>query len=123
MSDGPAAAGPSPAGPAAADAVPASAVPANARGCEHEPAGAVEPRSDGCAECLRAGGIWFHLRLCLTCGHVGCCDRSPGQHATAHFRAAGHPVIRSFEAGEAWRWCYLDEEAFGLDDEGVAGSA
>lgn len=63
----------------------------------------------GCEECLAAGGRWVHLRLCLECGHVGCCDSSPGKHATAHFHGTGHPVIRSFEPGEAWRWCYVDE--------------
>lgn len=61
------------------------------------------------------GAEWFHLRLCLGCGHVGCCDRSPNQHATAHFQTTGHPVIRSFEPGEDWRWCFVDELAIGLD--------
>lgn len=64
---------------------------------------------EGCAECLRDGTSWVHLRLCLDCGHVGCCDSSPGRHATAHFHEAGHPVMRSFELGEAWRWCFVDE--------------
>lgn len=64
---------------------------------------------DGCAECLATGGRWVHLRMCLTCGHVGCCDSSPNRHATAHFRQTDHPVVRSFEPGEDWRWCYLDE--------------
>lgn len=63
----------------------------------------------GCETCLATGGRWVHLRLCRTCGHVGCCDSSPGRHATAHFHATRHPVIRSFEPGEAWSWCYLDE--------------
>ncbi len=63
----------------------------------------------GCEECLQEGVEWVHLRLCMTCGHVGCCDSSPGTHATKHSRATGHPVIRSFEPGEAWRWCYVDE--------------
>jgi uncharacterized UBP type Zn finger protein len=63
----------------------------------------------GCQECLAEGGRWVHLRLCLTCGHVGCCDSSPRRHATAHFHATDHPVIRSFEPGEDWRWCFLDE--------------
>ena len=63
----------------------------------------------GCAECLAGGTRWVHLRLCESCGHVGCCDSSPMRHATAHFRATGHPVIRSFEPGEDWRWCYLHE--------------
>jgi uncharacterized UBP type Zn finger protein len=72
----------------------------------------VEPQTpEGCAECLATGGRWVHLRLCLTCGHVGCCDSSPSRHATAHFRETGHPVIRSFEPGEDWRWCFVDEEA------------
>ena len=65
---------------------------------------------EGCAECLTAGTPWVHLRLCLTCGHVGCCDSSPGQHATGHFGQTGHPVIRSFEPGEDWRWCFPDEQ-------------
>jgi CPA1 family monovalent cation:H+ antiporter len=64
---------------------------------------------EGCEECLREGTRWVHLRLCLSCGHVGCCDSSVGRHATVHFHGTGHPVIRSLEPGEAWRWCYLDE--------------
>jgi len=64
---------------------------------------------DGCEECLRAGGVWLHLRICLECGHVGCCDDSPNRHATAHARSAGHPLIRSLEPGETWSWCYEDE--------------
>lgn len=75
----------------------------------------VVPGADGCEDCLRIGGEWFHLRLCLGCGHVGCCDRSPNQHATAHYRLTGHPVVRSFEPGEDWRWCYVDEVSAGLD--------
>ena len=63
----------------------------------------------GCDECLQEDAEWVHLRLCMTCGHVGCCDSSPGNHATNHFKETGHPVIRSFEPGEAWRWCYVDE--------------
>lgn len=63
----------------------------------------------GCAECLREGATWVHLRLCMECGHVGCCDSSTGKHATAHFGETGHPVMRSFEPGEAWRWCFVDE--------------
>ncbi len=70
----------------------------------------VEPQTpQGCAECLATGGHWEHLRLCLTCGHVGCCDKSPGQHATAHFHATHHPIIRSLEPEEDWAWCYVDE--------------
>ena len=63
----------------------------------------------GCEECLRDGSGWVHLRLCQDCGHVGCCDSSPNRHATAHFHGTGHPVVRSFEPGEAWRWCFVDE--------------
>jgi uncharacterized UBP type Zn finger protein len=69
----------------------------------------VTPTVDGCEDCLRTGGKWLHLRICLTCGHVGCCDDSPGRHATKHFRHSGHPIIQSFEPGEDWRWCYVDE--------------
>jgi CPA2 family monovalent cation:H+ antiporter-2 len=65
---------------------------------------------DGCEECLAEGGTWVHLRLCTTCGHVGCCDDSEGRHATAHFRRTGHPVIESFEPSERWRWCFVDEQ-------------
>jgi hypothetical protein len=70
----------------------------------------VAPRTpQGCEECLATGSKWVHLRLCLICGHVGCCDSSPGKHATKHFHATGHPVIRSFEPGEDWGWCYVDQ--------------
>ena len=64
---------------------------------------------DGCEDCLREGTPWLHLRLCLTCGHVGCCDSSPRRHASAHWRAQGHPIVQSFEPGEDWAWCYADE--------------
>ncbi len=68
------------------------------------------PRTpEGCEECLRDGLRWVHLRLCLACGHVGCCDSSVGRHADGHFHETGHPVMRSFEPGEAWRWCYVDK--------------
>lgn len=67
------------------------------------------PRTpEGCEECLSLGMRWVHLRKCLSCGHVGCCDSSPGKHATAHYKEATHPVVASFEPGEDWRWCYLD---------------
>jgi uncharacterized UBP type Zn finger protein len=69
----------------------------------------VEPSGSGCKECLATGGTWVHLRLCLHCGHVGCCDQSPGRHATAHYREQEHPVVQSFEPNEDWRWCYADE--------------
>lgn len=68
----------------------------------------VTPRTEGCEDCLAMGDSWVHLRLCLICGHVGCCDSSKNRHARAHFHAAGHPVMCSFEPGEAWRWCYAD---------------
>ena len=64
---------------------------------------------DGCEECLRTGGKWLHLRICLTCGKVGCCDDSPNRHATAHFHEEKHPLIRSLEPSEDWSWCYIDE--------------
>jgi hypothetical protein len=66
---------------------------------------------DGCADCLAAGTPWLHLRMCLECGHVGCCDDSPSRHATAHARDSGHPIIRSIEPGEDWSWCYPDQLA------------
>jgi uncharacterized UBP type Zn finger protein len=71
----------------------------------------VEPlTTEGCQDCLAIGFTdWVHLRLCLTCGNVGCCDSSPYQHATAHYKNTDHPVMRSFEPGESWRWCYVDE--------------
>jgi hypothetical protein len=73
----------------------------------------VTPSSDGCEECLRTGGQWVHLRLCVRCGHVGCCDDSPNRHATAHWRShPDHPVICSYEPGENWWWCYADELFF-----------
>lgn len=73
---------------------------------------AVDPEpSDtrGCAECLANGTRWVHLRICLTCGNVGCCDSSPERHASKHAASSGHPIIRSFEPGEDWRWCFVDE--------------
>jgi hypothetical protein len=75
------------------------------------------PSGTGCAECDAVGGWWVHLRRCAQCGHIGCCDTSPAQHATAHYKATGHPVIRSFEPGEAWFWSYPDE---GFHDSGPA---
>jgi len=70
---------------------------------------AVPPSGTGCVECLPAGGWWLHLRRCALCGHVGCCDTSPNQHATSHARATGHAVIQSFEPGEDWFWDYRTE--------------
>jgi uncharacterized UBP type Zn finger protein len=70
----------------------------------------VQPSTQaGCEDCLRTGGRWVHLRTCMACGHVGCCDSSPRTHATKHFHATGHPIIRSAEPGENWGWCYEDE--------------
>ena len=62
----------------------------------------------GCAECSATGDSWVHLRICMTCGHVGCCDSSKNKHATRHFRQTGHPIVKSFEPGEEWAWCYED---------------
>ena len=72
----------------------------------------VPPSGTGCVECEAAGGWWVHLRRCTQCGHIGCCDTSPSQHATAHFRATGHPVITSFEPGEDWFWDFTTESGF-----------
>jgi len=79
--------------------------------CAHVDRLAVEPRGSaaGCQECLNSGSTWVNLRLCLDCGHVGCCDSSPNRHATAHFRATAHPVVRSFEPEHRWLWCFVDE--------------
>jgi CPA2 family monovalent cation:H+ antiporter-2 len=79
-------------------------------GCPHAAStGEVTPGAEGCEECLKLGDTWVHLRICMACGHVGCCDESKNKHATAHFHATGHPVIRSFQPGESWAWCYVDE--------------
>jgi uncharacterized UBP type Zn finger protein len=67
---------------------------------------------NGCEECLAMGATWLHLRLCLECGHVGCCDSSPNRHATKHFHKTKHPLIASYEPDEAWMWCYVDEVFF-----------
>jgi CPA1 family monovalent cation:H+ antiporter len=70
----------------------------------------VQPSTtQGCEDCLREGTQWVHLRECLECGHIGCCDNSPRRHATAHWHSTTHPIIRSFEPGEDWAWCYADE--------------
>jgi thioredoxin reductase (NADPH) len=70
----------------------------------------VQPSALGCEDCLASGASWVHLRLCLTCGHVGCCDSSPNRHATRHFHETSHPVVKSFEPGEDWAWCFPDAE-------------
>jgi uncharacterized UBP type Zn finger protein len=86
---------------------------ANMDYCEHTiEINNVGPGSEGCEECLEMNGRWVHLRLCMTCGHVGCCDSSPNRHATGHFDLTSHPMIRSFEPGETWAYCYLDERFF-----------
>jgi uncharacterized UBP type Zn finger protein len=69
----------------------------------------VTPSGKGCKECLEMGDTWVHLRLCLECGHVGCCDSSKNKHATKHFHHTKHAIMQSFEPGEDWRWCYVDE--------------
>ena len=84
-----------------------------ATGCIHlNQISDVTPSAEGCEDCLRTGGAWVHLRLCMECGHVGCCDDSPKRHATKHFHATNHPIIKSFEPGEDWGWCYVDELFF-----------
>ncbi|MDX6309375.1 MAG: hypothetical protein QOI06_2421 [Nocardioidaceae bacterium] len=89
--------------------------------CTHlETVRSVAPSGDGCVECLQTGGQWVHLRRCAECGHVGCCDSSPNRHATAHFHSSAHPLIQSFEPGEDWYYCYVDELMFEV--EGDSGS-
>ena len=78
----------------------------------------LQPQSDGCAECLATGGEWVALRMCLVCGHVGCCDSSDGKHATAHFHATQHPVMRAVQSARPFAWCYVDETY--LDPELIA---
>ena len=75
----------------------------------------VLPSSDGCEDCLRTGGQWVHLRMCMSCGHVGCCDSSPNRHARAHFEDQTHPIVQSYEPGEEWWYCFTDDVAFELE--------
>ncbi len=83
---------------------------ASVQNCEHlDQIKNVTPSASGCEECLKTGDEWVHLRMCLSCGHVGCCDQSKNKHATKHFKSTNHPVIRSHEPGESWKWCYIDE--------------
>ncbi len=77
----------------------------------------VAPHTEGCAECLQSGDAWVHLRMCLVCGHVGCCDSSKNKHAAAHYGSTYHPVMRSAEPGEAWGWCYVDKVQFAPERE------
>ena len=81
--------------------------------CRHVPAREARPHSTGCEECLAMGDTWVHLRLCLHCGHVGCCDSSKNRHATKHHATTGHAVMRSLEPGEDWMWCYEDDRQVG----------
>ena len=81
--------------------------------CQHlDHIGVVTPSGDGCVECLAIGDSWVHLRLCMGCGHVGCCDDSKNKHATKHFHATHHPIIMSYEPGEVWGWCYVEQVYF-----------
>jgi uncharacterized UBP type Zn finger protein len=82
-------------------------------GCSHfNLIKAVTPSARGCEDCLKTGDGWVHLRLCKICGHVGCCDNSKNKHATRHFHSTQHPIIKSFEPGEEWGYCYLDQRYF-----------
>jgi hypothetical protein len=83
----------------------------------HDRSNAAPPSIAGCEDCLKIGAEWLHLRMCTSCGHIGCCDDSPNRHATAHHRASGHPIVRSAEPGEDWFWCYEDELAFAVAGE------
>ena len=74
----------------------------------------VSPSADGCEDCLKIGDRWVHLRICLICGHAGCCDNSKNKHATRHYHQTGHPLIQSLEPGEAWLWCYPDQALIAL---------
>jgi hypothetical protein len=79
---------------------------------------AAKPSAEGCEDCLRDGGRWVHLRMCRSCGHVGCCDSSPNKHASKHAATGEHPLVSSFEPGEDWWWwCYVDDMAFALPSE------
>ena len=83
---------------------------AQANGCSHlKTIKLTHPSVHVCKECVERGDTWVHLRLCMICGHVGCCDDSKNRHATKHFHATNHPIIKSFEPGEDWGWCYVDE--------------
>jgi uncharacterized UBP type Zn finger protein len=79
------------------------------QGCSHlDQIQDVSPNAEGCEDCLKIGDSWVHLRMCMICGHVGCCDNSKNKHATAHYRETGHPLIVSLEPNEEWMWCYVD---------------
>lgn len=86
------------------------------KGCTHHYMVLVDaPNGVGCEECLRSGDTWLHLRLCRTCGHVGCCDSSKNRHARAHFLHTSHPIVTSIEPGESWSWCFVDESFLRLE--------
>ncbi len=90
----------------------------NEETCEHLAAiQPVAPRARGCEDCLALGATWTQLRVCLTCGHVGCCEDSTHAHALQHFNATGHPMIASLERGESWSWCYVHRRYFDLAPE------
>jgi hypothetical protein len=88
------------------------------KGCLHlADVANVIPQTRGCEKCLKTGSAWLHLRLRRSCGHVGCCDQSPGRHATAHFHATHHPIIEGYDPPEGWGWCYVDEIFFELPNQ------
>lgn len=92
------------------------------RPCPHLVAVPNDPKpGGGCPQCLAAGDTWVHLRFCVTCGAVGCCEQSPNQHAAKHAATQGHPVIRSKEPGEMWAWCYLDGEGVRVPGDEIWG--
>jgi uncharacterized UBP type Zn finger protein len=93
------------------------------KNCEHlaQAHDQQRPARRVCEDCIKTGDTWVHLRQCLTCGHVGCCDSSKNKHATKHFRSTEHPIVRSLEPGETWGWCYVDEVVYELSG-GVAGA-
>ena len=78
---------------------------------------------EGCEECLKIGSSWVHLRMCMTCGKIGCCDSSPNRHASRHARDVGHPIMRSAERGEEWSWCFIDEVGFIVETSGVPSAS
>ncbi|HVF52574.1 MAG TPA: UBP-type zinc finger domain-containing protein [Actinomycetota bacterium] len=85
--------------------------------CSHlDQIGEVTPAADGCVDCLATGDEWHHLRVCMTCGYVGCCDSSPNKHASGHARTVGHPIVQSFEPGEDWFYCYVDDFGFEIEE-------
>jgi|SRR5919108_6095454 uncharacterized UBP type Zn finger protein len=92
--------------------------------CVHirEAQGEIQPHATGCEECLAIGDTWHRLRVCMSCGHIGCCNDSKNKHATAHFHEQNHPVVRSFEPGEDWWYCYVDDEGYEIEGSPPAPS-